>query len=208
VKVQEHAHRVRFLFHLEELGLDDVMDRTQMGAVDGVLGDLLRVALELPADRSILRPALLGQGLRGPGGRASVEAVVHEDDAVLLDERPGYETLAFGGDLRRVGDLDALAAVIEGPAVKRAAQAVAFDLSAAEVRAQVGAGLVERRQRAVGATEQHEVRAEVVHGLDLAGADVRREPDDEPALRKRREGESCAHAKNASRIRRHGHRQK
>jgi len=129
---------------------------------------------------------------------------VHEDDAVLLDQRPGTN-LGLRRDLRRVGDLDALAAVIEGPAVKRAAQAVAFDLSAAEVRAQVGAGLVERRQRTVGATEQHEVRAEVVHGLDLAGADVRREPDDEPALRKRREGESCAHAKNASRIRRHGH---
>ena len=78
-----------------------------------------------------------------------------------------------------------------------AAEAVALDPASSEVRAEVGARLVERRKRARARAKQDDVLAKVVNRLDLARRQVRAEGDDEPAARVRGEREAGSHAEKS-----------
>src|SRR6185295_90445 len=88
-----------------------------------------------------------------------------------------------GGNLVRIGNVLAGAGRIELPAMERADEVIALDLAAeAEVRAEVRAERVERSGLTIVTAEQHDVAAEVVHGLHFADGELVRIAELVPAV--------------------------
>ena len=159
--------------------------------VDVVLGHLLTAGRHVELDDLVRRPFGIEQ-LRDFGnvveGLAVLAVVPRPDHVVAFDARIGADARLRRHALHvAVGDLVALAAgAVVAPPVERAPDAPVFDASAdADVRTEVRAVRVDHVRRAVGAAEQHHVGAEHLERAVLAGDEVTRLGDDEPAVRDR-----------------------
>ena len=156
--------------------------------VGGVLRGLLDRGAELPLVDAVLRPVGvtdLRDRLDLEGGRDALRVIPGPDDLVALDHRVGkHGLLAVGArwHVLRVGDVLAHALAVELPGVEGAGDVLALHLAAvAEVCAQVRAEGVEHARLAALGAEQHQLLAEVVQRLDLAGRELARQADRVPA---------------------------
>ncbi len=160
----------------------------EVRGVGGVLGGFLDRGAECPLVYAVLRPVRvtdLGDGLDLEGGRDALGVVPGPDDLVALHHRVGKHGLLAVGARRhvlRVGDVLAHALAAELPGVERAGDVLALHLAAvAEVRAQVGAERIEQAGFAALGAEQHQLLAEVLQRLHLAGGELARQADRVPA---------------------------
>ncbi len=159
--------------------------------VDVVLRHLLTARRDVELDDLVGEPLVVAQ--LGNIGHfverlAAVTVVPRPDHLVALEARERTHLRLRRNAIHiAVRDLGAFAArtVVE-PAVERATNASTFDAATrAEVRPQVRAVGLDHVRCAVGGAEQHDVAAEHVHRARLAGHEVTRFGDDEPAVRYR-----------------------
>jgi len=131
--------------------------------------------------RVVLVGFQLGQHRRLPVRRPAVPLVPHQDEAVPLRDRVGLDAdVLLAADLA-VRDQGIGAVAVPMPAVPRADDVFALDGAAdAHIRTEVLAVGVQHVDLSRRGAEDHQLLAEVVRALDLAGSQFGGESDDEP----------------------------
>ena len=169
-----HRHLGRVVHEPEVGGVDAVLRHLLPRGVDGVGRAHHRGPLGVTVE--------LGQVLDLPHGRhLGVGVVPGEAEVVALDHRVGAERALLVHPLG-VGDVDVHALGVEPPAVERADDLAALHRAAvAEVGAEVRAERVLHVQLGRLVAPRHEVPVEVEERLRLAGGEVLRVADAEPA---------------------------